>query len=102
MALLNPDPGDRGAERASAGSIGGAEAQLEQQLLRDGRQVIAKGALICPSCDLPMPGTPTVPAARVLHCGWCGHSGSARELLRTDIHDTDANAVALVARIALG
>jgi len=100
MALLNQDPGDPGEKRVSAGPVGGAETQLEQRLLRDGRQVIARGALICPACELPMPGSPAVSAALVLHCGWCGHSAPARDLLRTDIRDTGANAVALVARIA--
>lgn len=100
MALLQPDPGDPGSERVEAGALGGPEVQLERRLLRDGIQVIARGALICSACELPLPGRPAVAAAELLHCGWCGHSAHARDLLRPDVHDTAANAVALVARLA--
>ena len=94
------NPGDPGEDRAAAGAVGGAEAQLELKLLRDGVQVLAGGSLVCPGCELPLPGRPAVAASRVLHCGWCGHSAPARELLRRGVVDAPANRVALVARIA--
>lgn len=97
---IAPNPGDRGDDRAASGLVGGAEAQLEHRLLRDGRQVIARGALICPECDLPLPGRPAVAAAERLHCGWCGHSAPARELLRRGVFDTAVNRVELVARLS--
>ncbi len=100
MALLQPESGDPGSDRVGAGALGGPEVELERRLLRDGVQVIASGALICSACELPLPGRPAVAASEVLHCGWCGHSAPARDLLRADVHDTAANAVALVARLA--
>ena len=94
------DPGDPGEDRAAAGALGGAEAQLELKLVRDGVQVLARGSLVCPTCELPLPGRPAVPAFRVLHCGWCGHAAPARALLREDVADAPGSRVALVARIA--
>jgi len=99
MVLLQPDLGDPGDDRVSAGTLGGQEAQLERRLLRDGAQVIAHGALICAKCELPLPGRPAVEAAALVHCGWCGHAARARELFRTGVTDTPANAVSLVARL---
>lgn len=93
------DRGDPGEERAAAGALGGARAELELRLLRDGVQVIARGSLVCPRCDLPLPGRPAVAASRVLHCGWCGHAAPARELLRERLGDAPASRVALVARL---
>jgi len=100
MALLAPDHGDPGEDRVSTGSVGGHEAQLERRLVRDGSQVIARGSLLCPECDLPLPGRPAVPASQTLRCGWCDYSAPARELFRAGVSDTEANAVALVARLA--
>ncbi|HYH62060.1 MAG TPA: hypothetical protein VD766_09360 [Solirubrobacterales bacterium] len=100
MALLQPDHGDPGEDRVSAGAVGGPEVQLEHRLIRDGSQVIARGALICTECELPLPGRPAVAAQALVHCGWCGHTARARELFRQDVRDAPANAVALVARLS--
>ena len=100
MALIQPDFGDHGEDRAVAGAVATDSAELERKLLRDGRQVIAHGALICTECELPLPGRPAVAAPTLVHCGWCGHSARARELFRPGVVDTPANAVALVARLA--
>lgn len=99
MALLQPDPGDPGEERVTAGAVGGDEALAERRLLRDGYEVIARGSLVCPECDLPLPGRPAVRASTVLSCAWCGHEARARELIRSGLIDTEANSVALVARL---
>ena len=99
MALLQPDHGDPGEDRASAGAVGGPETQLERRLIKDGSQVIARGALICPECELPLPGRPAVAAQALVHCGWCGHSARARELFRPGVRDAPGNSVALVARL---
>lgn len=93
------DRGDPGEDRVAAGAVGGAEAQLELRLTRDGVQVLARGSLVCPECELPLPSRPAVPAFRVLHCGWCGHSAPARALLREDVSDAPGSRVALVARL---
>ena len=96
---ITPDPQDRGEDRASTSAAAPSDAHLAQRLLRDGRQVIARGALICPDCELPLPGRPAVAASQVIHCGWCGRSARARDLLRPDVYDTQANRVELVARL---
>jgi hypothetical protein len=99
MPVIQPDSGDPGEDRAIAGALGADSAELERKLLSDGHQVIAHGSLICPQCELPLPGRPAVPAAALIHCGWCGHTARARELFRPNVLDAPANGVALVARL---
>ena len=99
MALIQPDFGDHGEDRATAGAVGADSVELERKLLSDGHQVIACGSLICSECELPLPGRPAVAAPSLLHCAWCGHSARARELFRPDVLDAPANGVALVARL---
>ena len=101
MALgAHLDPGDPGEDRAAAGAVGGAEAKLELRLVRDGVQVLARGSLVCPTCELPLPGRPAVASHEILHCGWCGHAAPARDLLREGVSYAPASRVALVARLA--
>ena len=101
MALhLTPDPGDPGEPRVRIGRTGGAEAGEERRLVRDGAQILAHGALICPECDLPTVPAGRVRAAGTLRCAFCDHAGEAREFLREDVYDTLANEVCLVARVA--
>ena len=97
MALFQPDFGDPGEDRAATESVGTPE--VEERLIRDGRQVIVHGSLICSECELPLPGTPAVAATAILHCGWCGHTARARELFRPNVRDAPANGVALVAQL---
>jgi len=97
MALLHSDHGDPGEDRATTEAVGAPE--IEHRLVRDGRQVIAFGSLACSSCDLPLPGRPTVSVAHPLQCGWCGHSGPAREFFRADATGPPASGVELVARL---
>jgi len=98
MALIQPNSGDPGEDRATTESVGAPE--VEHRLIRDGRQVIARGSLICSECELPLPGRPAVAASTLVHCGWCGHTARARELFRPNVRDAPANGVALVARLA--
>jgi hypothetical protein len=99
MALIQPESGDPGEDRAVAGAVGADSAEFERKLLNDGHQVIAYGSLICSECELPLPGRPAVAAPALIHCGWCGHSARARELFRPNVVDAPANGVALVARL---
>ncbi len=96
---ITQDPGDPGSDRVSSGSLGGVESQLERRLLRDGVQVIARGTLVCPECELPQPASPAVRAAQPITCSWCGHTAPARELLRTGASGAPASAARLVARL---
>ena len=102
MALIQPEFGDAGDDRAVAGALGSDPAELKRKLLSDGHQVIAHGSLICTECELPLPGRPAVAAAALLHCGWCGHAARARELFRPNVLDAPANGVTLVARLSPG
>lgn len=95
-----PDPGDPGEPRVRIGRSGGAEAGEERRLIRDGAQVLAHGSLICPSCALPMAAQGRLPATGTLRCGFCDHSGEARDFIRRDVFDTLENEVYLVARVA--
>jgi hypothetical protein len=101
MALhLNPDHGDPGEPRVRIGRTGGAEAGEERRLIRDGEQILAHGALVCPECELPVFPAGRVRAARALRCSFCEHTAEARDFIREDVYDTVANEVYLVARVA--
>jgi hypothetical protein len=97
---LAPDPGDPGEPQVRIGRTGGSEIGEERRLVRDGAQVLAHGALICPACALPIATTRRLPAAGRLRCGFCDHVAGAREFLREDVYDTLANEVYLIARVS--
>ena len=101
MGLFTPDPGDPGEPQVRIGRTGGAEAGEERRLIRDGAQILAHGALVCPSCELPMFPAGRVRAAAELCCSFCEHTAEVREFIREDVYDTVANEVYLVARVAL-
>jgi len=71
-----------------------------RRLLRDGLQVLAHGALVCPSCGIPIAVSIPFSAGTRLVCGYCDHAGRAREFLAEDVYDTVTNEVYLVARVA--
>ena len=95
-----PDAGDPGEPQVKMGRAGGAQVGEERRLVRDGAQVLAHGALICPECELPIAVTRRFRATGSVRCGFCAHAGEAREFLREDVFDTLANEVYLVARYA--
>ena len=96
---VTPDPGDPGEPQVRLGRTGGAEAGAERRLLRHGMQVLAHGALICPSCDLPLSVPARSPSGRGLVCGFCDHAAPAGEFVSEDVFDTLANEVYVVARL---
>jgi hypothetical protein len=93
------DPGDPGRPEVRLGRAAGAEAGFEQRIAREGVEVLAHGAFICPSCDLPIAAEGAVRAGAQIRCGFCDHVGRARDFLRPDVFDTLANEAQLVARI---
>lgn len=95
---LAPDPGDRGEPDVRLGRTGGA-AIREGRLVAEGVQVLARGALVCPRCALPISPRPRLRPRSELRCGFCDRAGEAREFLREGSFDTIANEVALVARL---
>ena len=96
---LAPDPGDPGEPQVRIGRAGGAEAGEERRLIRDGAQVLAHGALVCPKCELPIVPARRIRASGVLRCAFCDHAAEARDFIREDVFDTVANEVYLVARV---
>jgi hypothetical protein len=76
-----------------------AEIGEERRIVRDGVQRIAHGALVCPGCNLPVLIENRVPAGRRLQCGFCDHGAPAREFVVSDVFDTVANEVYVIARI---
>jgi hypothetical protein len=97
---LPADPGDPGRAGTGAGRVDGAEASTHRRLVRDGVQVLAHGALICPGCALPIAATTSFSAGSRVVCGYCDHAGRGRDFLAEDVYDTVANEVYLVARVA--
>jgi len=99
MALhLTPQPGEPGDGEERTTPV---EERFEERkrLVTDGVQVLARGAMLCPSCALPIaPTSRAKPKAR-MRCGWCGHTGRVADFVRGDIVDTPANEVRVVARI---
>jgi hypothetical protein len=87
-----PLPGER--------KVRAADIRHEWRVSRDGIEVIAHGALVCPECDAPVVIAYPLPAGSHVECGFCGHGARAREFLVRDIFDTVANEAYLVARLA--
>jgi hypothetical protein len=97
---LPADPGDPGRPNTGIGRVDGARAGAHHLLVRDGQEVLAHGALICPSCALPIAVTGPFSAGIRLACGYCDHVARGRDFLARDVFDTVANEVYLVARVA--
>jgi hypothetical protein len=96
---VTPDPGDPGEPQITIGRVGGGELGEERRLVRDGVEVLAHGALICPSCRMPIAAARRLPAFGRLRCGFCDHAARARDFVCEDVYDTLANEVYLVARV---
>jgi hypothetical protein len=97
---LAPDPGDRGEPDVKLGRTGGSAIGEDRRLVADGAQILARGALVCPACTLPIAPGPRIRPRAQLRCGFCDHAAEAVEFLSEDRFDTSANDVVLVARVA--
>jgi hypothetical protein len=97
---IAPDPGDRGEPDVKLGRTGGSAVGSERRLIGHGVQVLARGALVCPECELPISPAPRVKPRSPLRCAFCEHSALAIEFLREDVYDTVGNESILVARLA--
>jgi hypothetical protein len=97
---LPADPGDPGRQGAGIGRVDGSRTGFRHRLVRDGTQVLAHGALVCPECNLPIAIAGGFRAAEVIRCGFCDHAGRAPAFLAVDVYDTLGNEAQLVARVA--
>lgn len=97
---LAPDHGDRGEPDVKQGRTGGSAVGEDPRLVANGVQVLARGALVCPSCSLPISPAPRIRPRATLRCGFCDHAAIALAFLREDVVDAPANDVILVARVA--
>jgi hypothetical protein len=86
-----PLPGERKARAA--------DIAHEWRVGRQGVEVLAHGALVCPGCDAPIVVDAALPCHHQLECGFCGHAAPARSFLLRDVFDTVANEAYLVARL---
>jgi hypothetical protein len=96
---IAPNPGDRGEPDVRIGRSGGAAIGEDRRLVHDGVQVLARGALVCPSCALPIAPAPRIAPRAALRCGFCDHTAEALDFLREDMIDAPANDVAVIARL---
>jgi hypothetical protein len=99
MALLFPQPGDRGEPDVKTGRTGGSAVGEDRRLVRNGVQVLSRGSLACPSCALPLAPSPRLHPRAMLSCGFCDHTSAAIEFMHRDAPDAPASSVALVARL---
>ena len=76
-----------------------AEPFLERRAIRPATRELARGALACPDCELPLLPVGRIPIAAALTCPFCGLEERARRFVRLGARDTAANAVQLVARL---
>lgn len=100
VSFIAPDHGDRGEPDVKQGRTGGSAVGENPRLVRNGVQVLARGALVCPACALPISPAPRIAPRRSLRCGYCDHAGEALEFLREGAPDAPGNDVVLVARVA--
>jgi hypothetical protein len=96
---LPANPGDPGQPDTRIGHLDGSAAGVHRRLVRDGVQVLAHGALVCPGCALPVAAAAPLPAGSQVTCGYCDHAGPARSFLVEDVYDTVGNEAQLVARL---
>jgi hypothetical protein len=96
---IAPDPGDRGEPDVKLGRTGGSVVG-DPRLVANGIQVLARGALVCPECTLPISPAPRVAPRAVIACAFCDHTAAALDFMREAAFDVPANEVVLVARVA--
>ena len=99
MNFIAPDPGDRGEPDVKLGRTGGSAVGEDRRLVANGVHVLARGALVCPTCALPISPAPRIRPGVELRCGYCDHAAPALSFLREGWFDAPGNGVALVARL---
>ena len=95
---LTPQPGEPGGRDDRTEHV---DERLDERkrLVADGMQVLARGAMLCPGCAIPISPPPRARPRARMRCGWCSHAGVVADFVRGDVTDTAANEVRVVARI---
>jgi hypothetical protein len=88
------DFGDQQPERPKA-----TEAFIPRKRAGRAAHAVGRGSLACPSCDLPVVVTGSIPITARVRCPFCRTIHSARTFLRIDTPDTSLNEVLVTARI---
>jgi hypothetical protein len=96
MALhLDPTDGDGSLNQRVKASASASAYRLTTH----GVQALEHGALICPSCSIPVLLGERMPASAPLRCSFCDETAPARSYLRPGVWDALVNEAYLVARI---
>lgn len=94
MSILR-EPGDRG----ELNGLESNEIFLPRKDTREAVHTLGRGALACPSCDVPVVMAEPVRITATLRCPFCRELHAARSFLRLDRSDTGLNEVRVTARI---
>jgi hypothetical protein len=95
---LTPQPGEPGGPDDRTEHVD-ERFDESKRLVADGIQVLARGAMLCPSCALPIAPPPRIRPRAGMRCGFCDHPAPAHAFVRGDVTDTAVNEVRIVARI---
>jgi hypothetical protein len=78
-----------------------SEPYVPQKSTRASAPCLGRGALACPSCNVPVVVAGPLPIGAALRCPFCRKVGPARSYLRLDCFDTELNDVQVTARLRL-
>ena len=94
MSILR-EPG----ERDELQQLRSNEIYVPRKDTREGVKTLGRGALACPSCDVPIVASVPIPIGAVVRCPFCRELHPARSFLRLDRSDTALNEVRVTARL---
>ena len=86
-------------EREELHRLRANEIYVPRKDTREDRQTIGRGALACPSCDVPIAPVAPIPIGAVVRCPFCRGLHTARSYLRLDQSDTPLNDVRVTVRL---
>lgn len=95
MSILR-EPGDRDELHRLQSN----EIYLPRRDTREAVKTLGRGALACPSCDVPVVAVEPIRISALIRCPFCRQIGSARSFLRLDRADTALNDVRVTARLS--
>jgi hypothetical protein len=94
MSILR-EPG----ERDDLHRLRANEIYVPRKDAREETQTIGRGALACPSCDVPIVAAAPIRIGAVVRCPFCRRLHTARSYLRLDSSDTPLNDVRVTVRL---